>query len=223
MNFKANKLMISDLVSKFDKCFVIEHWLGSDDSFYFNDICSYHSIIFNSDYANSVTRRGRPFGGKCWVIHNRLRIVEHTELSNSISKIILDVPNFGHLCIFGIWQPFDDGSHDKLASAYTSISILETEIENCVDFVIIGDFNADFYNRKKSFDILFKNFLDPDIIDLARHFKKFLKKFQRILKVIIKPPLIIYVPRHILLILLIILIYYKVPLTVVTIGLYPVT
>ena len=53
-----------------------------------------------------------------------------------------------------MWQPFDDGSQNKLALLQSTISLLEIEIENLngQDYVIMGDFNADF-NRSNRFDL----------------------------------------------------------------------
>ena len=68
-----------------------------------------------------------------------------------------------------MWQPFDDGSQNKLALLQSTISLLEIEIENLngQDYVIMGDFNADF-NRSNRFDLLFKQLLIKlNMFDLA--------------------------------------------------------
>ena len=172
-NFKANNLMIDYLINNNDICFFIEHWLGADDAHYFNEICTNHSIIFKSDYENTFTRRGRPFGGTCWTIHNKIKIIESNELSASISKVVIEEPSLGKLVLFGIWQPFDDGSYDKLALLYSTLSILEHEIEDLGDdnYLILGDFNADFFNRSKRFDKLFLSLLErKNITDAASLF-----------------------------------------------------
>ena len=94
-NFKANHLMIKNLIYNNDICFFIKHWLGNDESFLFNQLCTHHSIIFKSDFNNSEfgtvnSRKGRPFGGHCWVINNTLKVIEHIEISNAISKIVIE-------------------------------------------------------------------------------------------------------------------------------------
>ena len=106
-NFKANHLMINKLINNNDICFFIEHWLGNDEAYLFNQLCVDHSIIFKSDFDNSEfgtvnNRKGRPFGGSCWVIRNNLKIIEHSNLSNDISKIVIEDCNSNRLAVIGI-------------------------------------------------------------------------------------------------------------------------
>ncbi len=125
-NFKANHLIVKNLINSYDICFFIEHWLGSNDAYLFNNICSNNSIIFKAFYDCTTNRKGRPFGGTCWVIHNSLRVVDHVQLSDVVSKIIIEGSRFGRVNLIGIWQPFDDGSHEKLGLLQSTISILRT-------------------------------------------------------------------------------------------------
>ena len=85
-NFKANRMMIQKLIGQNDISFFIEHWLGNEEDYLFNEICSStHSIIFKADFNNSTlsNTRGnsRPFGGKCWVIKNNLVIKSYEDIS----------------------------------------------------------------------------------------------------------------------------------------------
>ena len=171
-NFKSNTLMIKNLIDSNHICYFIEHWLGNEEAYLFNQLCNHHSIIFNSDFINADrdanNKRGRPFGGRCWVISNELRLIEHVELSQCLSKITVEGHNVGRTSIYGIWQPFDNGSNEKLAILHSTLSILEVELTlNGNDALIIGDFN-----RLNRFDILFDRFLiENDIYDIADHFE----------------------------------------------------
>ena len=161
--------MISNLINSHDICFFIEHWLGAEEAHYFNEIIDKHSIIFSADFERSTLKKGRPFGGTCWVISDSFKICEKTTLSSSVSKIVIDGQNIDKTTIFGLWQPFDDGSQNKLALLQSTISLLEIEIENLngQDYVIMRDFNADF-NRSNRFDLLFKQLLIKlNMFDLA--------------------------------------------------------
>lgn len=80
-NFKANNLMISNLMQNNDICFVIEHWLGTEEAFYFNDLCNNQSIIFNADFEKAKLGRGRPFGGFCWIINNKFKVCDYEKIS----------------------------------------------------------------------------------------------------------------------------------------------
>ena len=141
-------------------CFFIEHWLGEEESHYFNELTNQHSILFESDFScesrlNCKGSKGRPFGGRCWVIRNDIKVIEYLRLSNVLSKISIEDPKGSKMSIFGIWQPFDDGSMLKLSGLQSNLSMLEAEIRNMrgEDIIIIGDFNADF-KRNKRFDKL---------------------------------------------------------------------
>ena len=51
LNFKANSIMVKKLIDDNDVSFFIEHLLGNEEDYLFNDICSStHSIIFKSSF-----------------------------------------------------------------------------------------------------------------------------------------------------------------------------
>ena len=86
-NFRANFAHIKSIIDNNDICFFIEHWLGEEDAYLFNNISNDHSIIFLSDYSHlerDLTRKkGRPHVGKCWVIRNNYRVVSFENLNSS--------------------------------------------------------------------------------------------------------------------------------------------
>ena len=84
-----------------------------------------------------------------------------------MSKITVEGQYVGKTTIYGICQPFDNGSNEKLVIFHSTISILETELAlSNNDVLIIGDFNADF-NRHNRFDIIFDRFLiENNIYDI---------------------------------------------------------
>ena len=153
LNFRSNHIMIKKLIDENHICFFVEHWLGNEEAYLFNELSGNHSIIFSSDFDNcefeQMNRRGRPFGRRCWVISNELRVVEYSVLSQAVSKIIVEGDEVSKTTILGIWQPFDDNSYAKMALLQSSLSIISAEVQNINhDFLIVGDFNVDF-NRKK--------------------------------------------------------------------------
>ena len=120
-NFKANRLMVKKLIDSYDICFFIEHWLGDEEEYLFNDICSAsHSIIFKSDFSNSTLsstrRKRRPFGGKCWVIKKYIMIKSFEDLSESISSLEIQTANLETYVIYGLWLPFDDRSTERFVN-----------------------------------------------------------------------------------------------------------
>ena len=106
--------MIKKLIDQNQICFFVEHWLEENEAYLFNDICNNHSIIFKSDFDRMVNSRGRPFGGKCWVIDNKFKVKSFEELSNEISLITLELDKEIIIHIFGVWFPFDDNSMERL-------------------------------------------------------------------------------------------------------------
>ena len=117
--------MISKLINSYDICFFIEHWLSNEEAYKFNKLCSDQSILFNADYSTEsrLTRgRGRPFGGRCWTVHKRFTVVEYVVISQALSKIVVEGPNISRTTLLGIWQPFDNGSLDRMVSSSLSFS-----------------------------------------------------------------------------------------------------
>ena len=107
-----------------------------------------------------INKEGRPFGGKCWVIANHIKVKSHEVLNNDV--MVLEINNGSDQSVFlvGIWLPFDDNSYDRLANIQSNISLLETFLaqhENEQVF-ILGVFNCD-TKRNKRFDKIFNNFI----------------------------------------------------------------
>ena len=116
------------------------------------------STRFEADY-NCAARlrcqgaKGRPYGGRCWVVRKSLKVIEYVSLSNALSKITIEDLKGSRVSVFGIWQPFDDGSLLRFSSLQSNLSMLAAELMlvNDVFSLIVGDFNADF-NRGRRFD-----------------------------------------------------------------------
>ena len=90
--------------------------------------------------------RGRPYGGKCWLINKNLRISNYNFINNDISYVeISDSKSISKLIVIGLHLPFDDNSTEKLANYISNLQILESIIEEHVDIplFIVGDFNTD--------------------------------------------------------------------------------
>ena len=156
-NFKANHLMVKCIMNEYDVCFFSEHWLGDSEGYLFNDICRNQSTIFSADFENSTrdrkVGRGRPFGGRCWVVRDSLNIKSYDKMSKSLSRLIV-VDSFGvETIIYGVWQSFDDGSVERLSLFHSTLSMLEAEIKYFSDsnVVFMVDFNADLA-RNRRFD-----------------------------------------------------------------------
>ena len=157
--------MVENIVNNNHIIFLIEHWLGNAESSYLSDISSNHSIIFSSDFNNSEKLAGRPFGGRCWFIHNSIRVLHYEELGLNISKITIEGDDLEKSTIYGIWQPYDDGGNERLACLYNNLAMLKADFINSSDqdIYIVGDFNCDL-NRGKRFDSIFSKFLQKNFL-----------------------------------------------------------
>ena len=170
-NFKSNIACISDLIKSNDIIFLIEHWLAEEEAYLLNDLSTSHSIIFQSDFSFSSTigkrRKGRPFGGKCWIISNRLRVKDYQVLSNAVSRIEVEGDCIESAIFYDVWMPFDDGSFERYSALQSNLSLIGADIEdrNDTNVLVIGDFNADL-KRGKRFDIALSNFIfNNNLID----------------------------------------------------------
>ncbi len=148
-NAKANRLMLEHLINNNDIIFLIEHWLRPDEQYIINDLISEHRAIFKSDMQaiSSKKTRGRPFGGRCWLIKNSIKVLAVEDFNIVISMVKIALPN-SVLFLFALWIPFDDGTSDRLTAFQSTLDMLESYIEyeviptnSCM--AVIGDFNCD--------------------------------------------------------------------------------
>ena len=94
-NLKSNVKMIKKLIMNNDICFFIEHWLAEEEAYFFNELSEEHHILFEADFSIEARLRcddvrGRPHGGRCWVVRKILRIIEYESLSKALSKITIE-------------------------------------------------------------------------------------------------------------------------------------
>ena len=156
-SFKSKFSFFKRVFNSHDISIFIEHWLSDEEAF--NQLSNQHSILFQSDFSfsncpGSTRRRGRPFGGKCWVVKNDVKIKSHEVLNNDvefrfqkqrkIAQKVLSQLEFGWLLMTTSqkdWQTF------SLISLLESI--LKENQENKV--IIFGGFICNL-KRKKIFE-----------------------------------------------------------------------
>lgn len=166
-NFKSNTKMICELINTNDICFFIEHWLAEEEAYLFNELNSTKSILFESEFSLSENRRGRPFGGKCWVIDERFNVLSYETISGCVSRVVISGRDGFKCVIYGVWIPFDDNTPERLSIIQSTLSLLESElcVNNENNVMIIGDFNCDL-SRGKRFDRLLARFIvENDLSD----------------------------------------------------------
>jgi len=131
-------------------------WLA--EAYFFNELSEEHHILFEADFCIKARLRcddvrGRPHGGRCWVVRRTLRIIEYESSSKALSKITIEDLKGSRVSIFGVWQHFDDGSQLRFSEMQSNLSMLGAELmhrrNDCA--LVVGDFNADF-SRSKRYD-----------------------------------------------------------------------
>jgi hypothetical protein len=162
--------------------FLTEHWLHEHERNIIENDFKNFNIIFKSDMESSyLTKPGRPFGGKCWLLGKALKIVNF-EFYNDISIVDINMKNNIRARLVGVWLPYDDRSTESFSNFENSINFLEEIIKEhrtnrapCEQLFIMGDFNADTH-RDKRFDKLLKKLIENNkLVDGASDFKQLVK------------------------------------------------
>lgn len=169
--YKGNCQMVKNVISSNDFTFLVEHWLTHDQQNLLDDASFSHTVYnFQSDMPISscaLSRRGRPFGGRCWFIKNDIQVKSHETVDDILSILEVEVCHDDvNTCMLmiGIWIAFDDNSAEKMARLRTTLSALESSVHahkvkyGDAPVVIVGDFNADL-KRDKRFDRALGDFL----------------------------------------------------------------
>ena len=171
-------------MSSNDIIFICEHWLAQEEE---NNVHKFigvdHQLIFLSHFnlANKKffeKKQGRPHGGVLWLVSNKLILKDFVQLSDQISKIVIQINQVTDLTIYGVWLGFDDTQNraESFSSFKNNLLILESELKipdaTEAPFVFVGDFNADL-NRKKRFDNYLNKFLvENNLISCESIFEK---------------------------------------------------
>ena len=83
--------------------------LGNSEGYLFNDICENQSSIFSADFENCEydfkSKKGRPFGGRCWIINDKIPIKEYEVLNKAVSRLTVIGDDGNEVIIYCIWQP----------------------------------------------------------------------------------------------------------------------
>ena len=80
--------MVDKLIKNNDIVFLIEHWLRPKEQFLINNLVDSHKINYQYGMQDSPQlSRGRPFGGKYWIIINNVKLAAFEVFNDLISMI----------------------------------------------------------------------------------------------------------------------------------------
>ena len=155
-NLKTNYLYVCDLMQNNDICYLTETWLNDGETTYFETMYSECKLYFQCDITveESYNLKGRPFGGKCWLIRKNLVVKKVNFINKIISLMEIETEN-DTLLLIGVYIPFDDNSAYRYAQLKSTLELIASIIEDNLDktVLVVGDFNADL-KREKRYDKL---------------------------------------------------------------------
>ena len=161
---RGNLIYINKLCNENDIVFICEHWLQQSEEILLESISNKKQIIFNSSMEEGQ-RKGRPFGGLCWFIDDKLKIISYEFISNFISiiKILIDG---NALNIIGVYCIYNNNTSDHKKIFENQISVIESLCnqynDEKVDYILVGDFNADPIRRKYSCDKMLNEIINDN-------------------------------------------------------------
>jgi len=127
-NFKTNNYYLTNEIvnSNIDICFITETWLAEEENqLIYDKFGRNFNILCQNEMSINTERRGRPFGGKCWLLNKKLKIGRHEYLNNDISFTeIVDKCGFSKAIVIGVHLPFDDNSNNKIANYISNLEII---------------------------------------------------------------------------------------------------
>jgi exonuclease III len=154
-----------------DICYLTETWLNDGEVNQFESIFNNYNIFHQSDMLikENYQLRGRPFGGKCWLLNKRLKVKKVEFINKILSIVKLGVGN-DTILLIGAYIPFDDNTTYRFSQYNSTLEFIASIMEDNQDkFILLaGDFNSDLKRGKRFYNLL-KDFIiehDLDCYDL---------------------------------------------------------
>ena len=150
----GNQNYIKLLTDYNDITFINEHWIKNNEKNFFINLCKNEKIFFYSPM-DQTWKKGRPWGGLCWIIKNNIKVSNFEILDDGISLIDVKI-NDTDLTIMGIYLSFNSNKIENSMHFLSQLKIIEGIIIRLRDqrreFLIVGDFNGDLQRSKYSND-----------------------------------------------------------------------
>ena len=162
---KGNFLYTKYLSQSSSLVFLSELWTKPNDINLIKEIASFSSkyFVYKSDIDHNY-KKGRPYGGQCWLIDKKFKILENKFINRYLSYLHLKFYS-QNLVVIGVYMPFDDSKnrHESKSSFELILNIIlainEEFKASKTPVLITGDFNSD-VNRDNRFDQTLKNFIN---------------------------------------------------------------
>ena len=159
---KGNLAYIDYLCRNHEILFLCEHWLHKGEKYIIDAISDDKTTIFDSSMDDCHTT-GRPFGGLCWLINQNFKVLKCEFISNFLS-IVNIIVNEKELVLIGSYCIYNNNTSEHTTIFENQLNIISSLIDQCRenndDFILLGDFNADPFRNRYTFDKIFIEFLD---------------------------------------------------------------
>ena len=103
--------------------FLCELWTKPTDINLIKEIASYSdkNFVYKSDIDHNY-KKGRPYGGQCWLIDKKFKILENKFINRYLSYLHFKIRN-QELVVIGVFMPFDDSKNrNESKSSFELIS-----------------------------------------------------------------------------------------------------
>lgn len=144
--FKSNVCFIENILEKNDILFLIEHWMPHEEKYILSNINSDFEVVYDAEFSDVDVRRGRPFGGVCWFVNKKYKIIDTNKYNRYLYTIRVQDVNSGYtLELIGVWLPYDDCKSETWTTIQVLFSQLQDLIDGCTvrNWLILGDWNMD--------------------------------------------------------------------------------
>jgi hypothetical protein len=159
---KGNFVYLTELIENNDIVFICEHWLNKHEKFLINNLCKKEETVFFSSPIESSSYLGRPWGGICWVIHKKVKIVNFEQIEEGISILNFNY-NKERYSIIGVYLQYNSHKIEHAIRYESQLSLLERKIDEIIrrkeKVFLMGDFNGDIYRKKYNNDFKLHNWI----------------------------------------------------------------
>ena len=154
-NFKTNSFFLNEQIlnNSVDICFLSETWLMEEENYMIeNQFGNNFFLLTQNEMSYARRTKGRPYGGKCWMINKKFTIGNCIFVNNDVSYIEISNTNKDtKLVIVGVHLPFDDNSTTRMSNYISNLEMIKSIVVQDLDIpiFIIGDFNTDLTMSKR--------------------------------------------------------------------------
>jgi hypothetical protein len=166
-NIKTNNYYLTQEIvnNNIDICYITETWLAEEETqIVYDKFGSKFNVSNQNEFSISSERRGRPFGGKRWLINKKLKIGKHEYVNKDVSFTeFVNDDGTSKFLVIGVHLPFDDGTNSRISNFLSNLEIINSLVDEYSNLpvITIGDFNTDL-NTNKRYSVKLAKFIEEN-------------------------------------------------------------